>query len=105
MRLLVGRPYRVTANFSLGQKPPMRAAESAAQRLKNSALIRSRVSPLATATKNGRVFDQLGAVRASVSRASIISGGTGVGKKSLVLRRDAANSDHCSGVIFDTLKT
>jgi hypothetical protein len=41
------------------------AAESACQRDKNSLLIRSLTSPVATATLNGLVFDQLGAVNES----------------------------------------
>ena len=40
-------------------------AESVCQRDKNSLLIRSRLSPVASATLNGLVFDQLGAVSES----------------------------------------
>ena len=87
--LLVGNPYRVSKSFIFASTPPFRAFESAAHRFKNSLLIRSRTSPLATATLNGLVFDQLGAVRESVRSFSMSSCGTGVGKKSLVLRRSA----------------
>jgi hypothetical protein len=77
----------------LGSKPPTRAADSAAQRFKNSALMRSRFSPLATPTMNGRVFDQLAAVRASLSTASSVFCKTGLLEKSRVDRRDAMNAE------------
>jgi hypothetical protein len=72
--------------------------ERTLQRDKNSLLILSRVSPVATATLKGRVFDQLGAVRLSFRIDSIISGATGVGRKSRVLRREARNSENASGL-------
>ncbi len=53
--------------------------------------MRSRISSVATATLKGRVFDQLGAVRLSLSIYWISSGATGVGTKSRVLRREAKN--------------
>ena len=51
---------------SLFLKPLRKIRERAAQRDKNSELIRSRVAPVATATLKGRVLDQLAAVRESL---------------------------------------
>jgi hypothetical protein len=52
-------------SFNLLNNPPRIPAESVCQRDKNSLLIRSRLSPVARATLNGLVFDQLGAVSES----------------------------------------
>jgi hypothetical protein len=93
MRLLVGKPWRFINNLILLQIAPRIAAESACQRDKNSLLIRSLTSPVATATLNGLVFDQLGAVNESFNICSINSGGTGVGRKSRVVLRDEMNSE------------
>ena len=73
--------------------PPRIPAESESQRDKNSLLIRSLTSPVATATLNGLVFDQLGAVKESFKICSINSWATGVGRKSLVVLRDEMNSE------------
>ena len=51
------------------------------------------------------MFDQLGEVIASVSNSSITLSGTGVGKKSRVVRRDAAKAENCAGVILAIVKT
>jgi hypothetical protein len=99
IRLEVGSPRLVNASFNLGSKPPVRAAESESQRERNSAAIRSRFSPEATATRYGRVFDHDGAVMASVRSSSITDSGTGLSVKSRVVRLEAANSTHCSFVI------
>jgi hypothetical protein len=56
--------------------------------------------PDATATLNGRVFDQLGAVRLSFKICSMISGATGVERKSRVLLREAKNCEKSSGVVM-----
>ena len=80
-------------------QPPRRAAPKTFQRRTIWAEILSRASPLAMATAYGRVLDQLGAVMASVSRASRISGDTGVGAKSRTDLREAANCDHSSAEI------
>jgi len=77
--------------------------ESTPQRERNSELIRSRTSPVATATLNGRVFDQLGAVRLSFKICSIISGATGVERKSRVLLREAKNWEKSSGLFMHEL--
>jgi hypothetical protein len=77
--------------LSLFKIPLRMILERTPQRERNSELIRSRTSPDATATLNGRVFDQLGAVRLSFKIRSTISGGTGVERKSRVLLREAKN--------------
>jgi hypothetical protein len=61
------------------------------------------MSPVATATLKGRVFDQLGAVRLSFKICSIISGGTGVERKSRVLRLEAKNFEKSSGLFIPEL--
>ena len=58
------------------------------------------MSPDATATLNGRVFDQLGAVRLSFKICSMISGATGVERKSRVLLREAKNWEKSSGFVM-----
>jgi hypothetical protein len=81
---------------SLFLKPLRKIRERAAQRDKNSELIRSRVAPVATATLKGRVLDQLAAVRESLRIWSRISWGIGVGRKSRVLLREARNLENSS---------
>jgi hypothetical protein len=49
---------------------------------------------------NGRVFDQLAAVRASVMISFKTSSGTGVLKKSRVDRRDAMNAETAAASRF-----
>jgi hypothetical protein len=80
-------------NFNFAQMPPLRASLTASQRFRNSLLKRSRFSPVATATKNGLVFDHDGAVKPSVINSFINSSGIGVAKKSLELRLLARKSD------------
>jgi hypothetical protein len=75
------------------KSPPPKAADKERQRDRNSLLIRSLTSPVATATLNGLVFDQLGAVNESFNIWSINSAGTGVERKSLVVLRDEMNSE------------
>ncbi len=84
--------------LNLFAKPLRMILERTLHRDRNSSLILSRMSPEATATLKGRVFDQLGAVRLSCRIFSIISGGTGVRRKSRVLRREARNSENSSEV-------
>ncbi len=83
---------------NLLKKPFRMILESTPQRERNSPLIRSRISPEAIATLNGRVLDQLGAVRLSASIVSRSSGDIGVGRKSRVLRREARNCEKSSGL-------
>ena len=80
-------------NLILPQRPPRNPADKTSHLDKNSALIRSLTSPVATATLNGLVFDQLGAVNESCNICSINSGGTGVGRKSRVVLRDEMKSE------------
>jgi hypothetical protein len=61
------------------------------------------MSPDATATLNGRVFDQLGAVSPSFKICSMISGGTCVDRKSRVLLREAKNCEKSSGFFMSKL--
>ena len=76
------------------------ALDKECQRLWNSALIRSRFSPVAMAILNGRVLDQLGAVKASLINSSITFDGTVLGKKSLVVLRDAKNSENSVALLI-----
>jgi hypothetical protein len=55
--------------------------------------MRLRESPEATTILNGRVFEVLGAVKASVKTWLSTYSGIGVFKKSRVLLRDAKNSE------------
>jgi hypothetical protein len=58
------------------------------------------LSPLEMPTMNGRVFDQLAAVSASVIIASSSSAGTGLFKKSRVDRREAMNAETAAASRF-----
>ena len=82
-------------SFSFPMIPGFSAAEAASHRLRNSLEMRSLRSPEAMPTKYGLVFDQDGAVIASVRSWSMSSSGTGVVRKSLVVRLDARNSLNC----------
>ncbi len=87
-------------SLSLASRPPRLASASAVQRLRKSAEMRSRFSPLATAKMKGLVLDQLEADMPSVSSWSMSFGSTGLGKKSRVLRREAKKADKEAGSIF-----
>jgi hypothetical protein len=73
---------------------PERAGATTSHRRKISELMRSRRSPVATPTMKERRFDQLGAVMASAKISSRRAGSTGVGKKSRVDLREAANAEN-----------
>jgi hypothetical protein len=51
------------------------------------------------------VFDQLGAVMASVKMLWIISDGTGVSRKSLVVRLEAAKAENSAGLTMASTYT
>ena len=101
------RPQRAKSWYAAGPPCSLSAALNpvkACSSTEKSLEIRSLTSPCAVATTYGRVLDQDGAVIASVRRVSISSCGTGVGRKSRVVRLEATKSLKDSALNLGTLE-